>query len=88
MWKVGDGSQIKIWGDKWVNSVHTNMIQSTPRILDRDAKVHKLIDQEANWWNAPLIEQIFLPATVELICSTTICPRHQSGTLIWARTTT
>jgi hypothetical protein len=27
MWKVGDGSQIKIWGDKWVNFVHTRMLK-------------------------------------------------------------
>lgn len=88
MWKVGGGSQIKIWGDKWVNSVHTKMIQSTPRILDREEKVQALIDQETSWWNIPLVEQIFSPNIIELICSTAISPRNQSDMLIWSGTST
>jgi hypothetical protein len=88
MWRVGDGSQVRIWGDKWVTSNHTNMIQAPIQILDKEAKVSEIINQEANWWNIRLIEQIFPAETVEQICSISICPRLMPNKLIWTSSTT
>lgn len=69
MWKVGDGSHIKIWGDKWIISTYSHLIQALVRIFDEDARVTEIINQEANWWNVPLIEHIFPAEIVEQICS-------------------
>lgn len=52
-WRVGDGRHIKIWGDKWILVPTTYEIQSRIRVLDREAKVCDLIDNETQWWNIP-----------------------------------
>jgi hypothetical protein len=56
MWKVRDETHIQIWGDKWVQSTHSNMIQDPARILNQDVTVYEIIDHQANCWNARLIE--------------------------------
>jgi hypothetical protein len=47
---------VRIWGDKWVISNHTNKIQALIHMLDANTKVHEIINVEANWWNIPMIE--------------------------------
>jgi hypothetical protein len=86
IWKVGDGSNINIWGDRWIYSPHSNSIQSPVKILNKDAKVAEIIDQQSRWWNIPLIEQIFPPDIVEKICSLAISPGLVQDKLIWAYT--
>lgn len=88
MWRIGDGSQVRIWGEKWITSNHANMIQVPIQILDKEARVHEIKNQEANWWNIPLIEQIFPLETVEQICSIAICPRLMPDKVIWVGSTT
>jgi len=86
IWKVGDGTKINIWGDRWIFSPHLNSIQSPIRILNKDAKVSEIIDQNSRWWNIPLIEQIFPAETAEKICSLAISPGTVQDRLIWAYT--
>jgi hypothetical protein len=74
MWRVGNGSKIKLWEDKWI-SVSPHRIQDPIRVLPMDVRVADIINQEANWWDIPLIEHIFSRETVEKICSIPISPR-------------
>jgi hypothetical protein len=60
VWKVRNGRNIKIWGDKWIPSLTTHTIQSPVSVLECEAKVCDLIDQDLNWWNIPLIKEIFM----------------------------
>jgi hypothetical protein len=64
------------------------MIQAPIQMLDKEARVSAIINQEANWRNIPLIEQIFPAETVEQICSIAICPQLMPDKLIWASSTT
>ncbi|XP_059431595.1 uncharacterized mitochondrial protein AtMg00310-like [Corylus avellana] len=54
-WRVGDGSKIGIWKDKWVCRGTVGHVQTLVRILAHDAKVSELIDADTNWWNTALI---------------------------------
>jgi hypothetical protein len=45
-----------------------------------------LINFETNWWNIPLLEQIFLEETAEQICNIPISPRLMKDRLVWAGT--
>ena len=74
---MGNGKNIKIFGDKWLPSSTTHTVQSPIRNLNSEAKVWELIDQDTNWWNIPLIKDIFMEAKVEMICGLAICPRTQ-----------
>jgi hypothetical protein len=88
VWRVGNGLNLNLWEDKWIISTHSHKIQDPIRVLSKEAKVADIIDLDSNWWNVPLIEQIFSPETVERICSIPISPRSQEDKLIWARTKT
>jgi hypothetical protein len=59
VWRVGDGKSIHIWGDKWLPTQVTHEIQSPIHILDGEAKVCDLIDENTGWWNIPMVESIF-----------------------------
>jgi len=74
MWRVGNGLNIKLWEDKWV-SASPYKILDLIRVLFRDARVADIINQETNWWDVPLIEQIFHRDTIEMIYSMPISPR-------------
>lgn len=45
IWRIGDGKNIKIWKDPWIDKLLSNKIQSPLRILSVDALVSDLIDE-------------------------------------------
>jgi hypothetical protein len=49
LWRVGDENSINIWGDKWIDSTYSGMIQSLVRILGENTKVRALIDDSTKW---------------------------------------
>lgn len=55
--RVGNGQEIKVWGDKRPPTLSTHKVQSPVNILLRDAAVAKLINNEGSW-NVYLIQQV------------------------------
>jgi len=49
LWRIDDGSQVKIWGDCWIPSTRSHKIQTPIRFLHGDARVSELINLETNW---------------------------------------
>jgi hypothetical protein len=88
MWRIGDGSNIKIMGDKWLPNTFSHKIQIPIPGINPEAKVSDLIDFTMNWWNLPVIEQLFPADIVEQICSIAISPRCMQDRVIWAGTKT
>jgi hypothetical protein len=86
IWRIGDGSEVKIWGDKWLPSTTTFMIQSPPIVLDVDAKVKELIDQEGQGWNLELLTEIFNQTDRLAIQSIPIICTKQPDELVWRGT--
>jgi hypothetical protein len=86
IWRVGDGNSIKIWGDKWIDSTFSGMIQSPVRVLGKDAKVSELIDDSTKWWNFELIREVFQEDEAKRICSMTLSPLGQKDKIVWAGT--
>ena len=60
-WRVGNGSSIQIYHDKWLPSEEHGMVVSLPNLLPIDATVDILVDEETMWWNVNIIDQLFLP---------------------------
>jgi hypothetical protein len=83
IWRVGDGSQIRIWRDRWAPVANGGLIQSPVRILEEGAKVSELLDRDTNWWNYSLIHEVFSAEEAELICSLPVCPSRGEDKLIW-----
>jgi hypothetical protein len=74
LWNVGDGTKIKIWGDKWVQATLTHKIQVPNQLLDSNACVSELINYDDNWQNVPMIESLFPADVVEQSCSMATSP--------------
>jgi hypothetical protein len=85
-WKIGNGEDTKIWGDKWVLRPTTFAIQSVPRVLDPDAKVAELIDSDRHGWKKELLETLFFPDEIKAILSIPLRLNCRDA-VIWRGTT-
>ena len=74
IWRVGDGSSIKIWGDKWIDSSYSGMIQSLVWVLGENAMVSALIDDSTKWWNYEFIREVFPNDEARRICNMVLSP--------------
>ncbi|KAF5481359.1 hypothetical protein F2P56_002016 [Juglans regia] len=83
-WRVGDGSSIRIWGQKWLQTPSSYCVQSPCSILNEEAKVSELISEGK--WNKQLIERIFTQEEVEQICSIPISRLNSEDKMIWGGT--
>jgi hypothetical protein len=77
LWRVRDGKSINIWGDWWVPSPTSYVIQSPIKILDKEAKVCALVDTSTMWWNISLVKSLFSEEEATMILSMPICPQRQ-----------
>jgi hypothetical protein len=88
LWNVGDGTKIKIWGDKWVQATLTHKIQVPNQLLDSNPCVSELINYDDNWQNVPMIESLFPADVVEQSCSMATSPHTTPNQLMWNGTRT
>jgi len=84
LWKIGIGDIIRIWGDCWLPTNSHKLYPSD--IIDSNATVNALINQETIWWNIPFVESIFSALVTARICGIAISPRSQQDKLIWLGT--
>ncbi|XP_059453388.1 uncharacterized protein LOC132183934 [Corylus avellana] len=87
IWRIGNGSSVKIWGEKWIPKPNTYKVQSHPHTLDRESVVSVLIDLDTRWWNQPLLKEIFTPEEITLIQTIPIGGTSQRNLQIWRGTT-
>jgi hypothetical protein len=87
-WRVGNGTAVKIWGDKWIPRPTSFTVQSPCRILEENATVNQLIDAGSGEWNKALVQEVFVEQEAGIICNIPIS-RYQNGDkLIWRATPT
>ncbi|XP_042962626.1 uncharacterized mitochondrial protein AtMg00310-like [Carya illinoinensis] len=77
LWRVGSGSSISIWNDKWVK--HAVLLQPNLPVLgsSRDSTVSELIDEGECRWKKEVLDQLFHEEDVEKICQ---IPLSKTGT--------
>jgi len=68
VWRVGDGTQIWVWGDRWLPTPTMYQVQSPSLGLPSDALVSSLIDPVCGRWNEALIRDTFSVEEAEAIC--------------------
>lgn len=86
VWRVGDGRSIKIWGDGWLDSPSTFSIQSPIHVLDKDARVSELIDEDTKWWKTNMIHEVFMEEEARSIWRMAISPASPCDKLVWVGT--
>jgi hypothetical protein len=59
IWRVGNGTNIKIWEDPWLPIPRAHPARSPVSILNSQATVSELLDMDTNWWNTALVQRNF-----------------------------
>jgi hypothetical protein len=83
IWIVGNGRDIKVWGDQWIPTLTSFMIQSPRAVLGEDVKVAELIDQDTKGWNVQLVNAIFNADEAKVIQGIPLSPIPVPDRLIW-----
>jgi hypothetical protein len=86
VWRIGYGSNVKIWQDKWLPTPITYLVQSLPRVIPAYSLVPAIIDQETHTWNIELINSIFMPDEAKVIASMPLCYSLPPDKLVWQGT--
>jgi hypothetical protein len=86
IWRIGCGKNIYVWRDKWLSKPTTYKVQSPRKILDNNARVSELIDQDTKRWKEDLIAEIFLEDEAKVIKSIPLSPFPSEDRLIWRGT--
>ena len=85
-WRVGNGKDIRIWGDKWLPRGSSFEVISPRLFLHQDTRVSELIHTERKSWKEEVIRQLFLPVDAETILGIPLSIRLPGDRIIWAET--
>ena len=69
MWRVGNGRDVRVWGDRWLPCSSYNRVISPRLFLHEDTQVGELIDTEVKCWKSSMVDSIFLPHEAEAVKS-------------------
>ena len=86
IWRVGDGTNIRIWEDPWIPKPRAQDALSPVNVLTKDAKVNELMDVHTNWWNIPLVKEAFNEEKASMICNLGVNPQQGRDRLAWEHT--
>ena len=86
MWGIGDGADVRVWGDKWIPMPSTFLVQSPINILPHDAKVQELIVLETKEWNSMLAKEIFREEEAHTILNIPLSPLRPQDRRTWQGT--
>ena len=86
-WRVGDGSLINIWTEKWLPSETNQKFLSPRTILPPKARVDDLMNflSPHPRWKKILIDTIFYPFEAFIIKAIPLSFRRPDDSLIWTR---
>ena len=82
-WRVGDGTQIKIYEANWLPRESQGRVISSPVFALSPATVLALIDTLTYSWNSQIIDSTFLPFEAKLIKSIPLGIIKQPDLLYW-----
>jgi len=85
-WRIGNGEQVHVWGDKWLPSPTTYQVISPKFFLSADTRVCKLINREDAMWKTEMLNVLFPPHEADLISRIPLSSRMPADRQIWALT--
>ncbi|CAI0472743.1 unnamed protein product [Linum tenue] len=83
-WCIGNGADVRIWGDRWLPGGLPDFVPLAPRGLPVDSNVRQLIDPVTERWNWETIEEC-MPAEVgQRILQIPLRGNGERDSLIWS----
>ena len=86
IWRVGAGSKVRIWEDKWLPLRNHNIIISPRPPNTLLTHVKQLIDDQTKTWREAVIRTTFLPLEAEIILGISLSSYNQDDTATWGGT--
>ena len=83
LWRVGDGSQIRVFKDSWILGYFPT--KAAPLTQEGDSTVSSFIDQTTMDWNGQLIDQKIAPYLEQRIKAIPLCKMPQADCIVWPR---
>ncbi|XP_062147881.1 uncharacterized protein LOC133856858 [Alnus glutinosa] len=83
LWRVGNGSSIRIWKDRWIPSSSSHLVISPVGGLGQEAAVSDLIDREMGCGNSNIISKNFLKEEAEANMNIPLSPNLPQNKIIW-----
>ncbi|KAG7582071.1 Ribonuclease H-like superfamily [Arabidopsis suecica] len=81
--RVGSGASISVWEDPWIPAQFPRPARSNGSIIDPSLKVNNLVDTRTNFWKMDLLNELFIPEDVSLICALHLGAPTKEDTLGW-----
>ena len=82
-WKVGCGTEIRVWKDPWLPMPHRFRPVTRNLFLENNLKVADLILDKPRRWNKDLIAVLFQPRDADLIFQIPLCAVARADRCIW-----
>ena len=86
MWRVGDGTQIRVFHDKWIPGCFPNGVVPHIPGFEDDFTVSSLINQTKMEWDGELIDFKIAPFMAQQIKAIPLCRTVMRDCLVWPRT--
>lgn len=86
IWKIGDGENARIWGERWIQIPNSYIVQSPPNQDYAEAKVSALIDKDLGVWDMNILNTLLRGEEVMAIKSIPLSFTNQMDRLIWRGT--
>lgn len=86
IWRIGDGRQARIRGDKWLPDKFSSRVISPQKNLPNNALVCASIDEDGPCWDEGRVLSEFFPHEARAILGIPLSSRQVSDKLIWAGT--
>jgi hypothetical protein len=81
-WRIGDGTNIRIWRDNWIPRGNHKVIGKASN--QRLKWVSDLINQTTKTWDEPTIRSLFFPPDAEEILKINLPSSNARDTIAWA----
>ena len=86
LWRVGDGTQIWVFHDKWIPGYFPTRAVSRTLGFEDDSTVSSLINQTTMEWDGQLIDLKIAPFMAQKIKAIPLCRSVMRDCIVWPRT--
>ena len=85
LWRVGDGKQIKFFGERWLPGEEPAKVISPSNSISTDWTVSRLLVPNGAGWNNQLVDAMFLPFEAQRIKGIPIFVISQEDCVSWPK---
>lgn len=83
MWRIGNGYDVEIFGQRWVNGLQHGGVFGPPTLNQCNMKVCDLIDSESGSWDNDKLNECLVEEEVNKVLNIQLPPSNTNDTFCW-----